>query len=167
MIYIGREHGLKLSGICLGGELFINAALQSNLNKTPQAIAKIGKLTNTQEKLVFLLQCIPGRIQHLLATVPINLSRDFARQHDEAIMNAVAEVLDIGTLTPRDKLFMQRKISDHGLGLRSMEANLEFLFLAGFIKTVKSITMAFPNFLPPYSSPWKPSQATVVNLRMR
>jgi len=29
-----------------------------------------------------------------------------------------------------------------------MEANLEFLFLAGFMKTVKSITAAFPNFLP-------------------
>ncbi len=65
-------------------------------------------------------------------------------------MNAVAEVLDLGTLTPRDKLLMQRKISDHGLGLRSimMEANLEFLFLAGFMKTVKSINTAFPNFLP-------------------
>ncbi len=105
-------------------------------------IAKIGKLTNTQEKLVFLLQCIPGLIQRPLATVPMNLSRDFARQYDEAIMNAVAEVLDLGTL------LMQRKISDHGLGLCSMEANLKFLLLAGFMKTVKSITTAFPNFLP-------------------
>jgi len=94
----------------------------------------------------------------------MNLSRDFARQHDEAIMNAVAEVLDLGTLTPRDKLLMQRKISDHGLGLRSMEANLGFLFLAGFMKTVKSITTAFPNFLPTLLST---SQAMVVNLPMR
>ena len=82
----------------------------------------------------------------------MHLSRDFARQHDEAIMTAVAEVLDLGVLTPRDRLLMQRKVSDHGLGLRSMEANLEFLFLAGFMKTVKSITMAFPNFLPVLSS---------------
>ena len=29
-----------------------------------------------------------------------------------------------------------------------MEANLEFLSLAGFMKTVKSITTAFLNFLP-------------------
>jgi hypothetical protein len=137
-----------LSGIPLGGEPFINAALKSNLDKTLHAIANIGKLQNTQEKLVLLLQCIPGRIQHLLAAIPMSLSRDFARQHDDAIMNAVAEVLDLGTLTPRDKLLMQRKLSDHGLGLRSMEANLEFLFLAGFMKTVKSITAAFPNFLP-------------------
>ena len=41
---------------------------------------------------------------------------------------------------------MQRKISNHGLGLRSMESNLEFLFLAGFMKTVRSIRHAFPNF---------------------
>ena len=41
VIYVGREHGFKLSGIPLGGELFINAALQSNLDKTLHAIAKI------------------------------------------------------------------------------------------------------------------------------
>ncbi len=58
----------------------------------------------------------------------MNLSRDFARQHDEAIMNAVAKVLDLGTINPRDKLLMQCKISDHGLGLQSMEANLELRF---------------------------------------
>ncbi len=152
--------------IALSGELFINAALQSNLDKTLHAITKLGKLTNTQEKLVLLLQCIPGRIEHLLAAVPMNLSRDFARQHDEAIMNAVAEVLDLGTLSSRDNLLMQRKISDHGLGLRSMEANLEFLFLANLLKTVKSITTAFPTFSPSYCPPWKPSQDTVVNLQM-
>jgi hypothetical protein len=79
----------------------------------------------------------------------MSLSRNFDRQHDDAIMHAVAEVLDLGTLIPRDKLLMQQKHSDHGLvGLQSMEANLEFLFLAGFMNTVKSITTAFPNFLP-------------------
>ena len=113
----------------------------SLFTKTLHAIANIAKLKCTQEKLILLLQCIPGRIQHLLAAVPMHISRDFARHHDEAIMTAVADVLDLGTL-------MQRKISDHGLGLRSMEANLEFLFLAGFMKTVKSITMAFPHFIP-------------------
>jgi len=141
-----------LSVIPLGGEPFITSALKRNLDKTLHAIANIARLENTQEKLILLLQCIPGRIQHLLAAVPMHLSRDFACQHDEAIMNAVAEVLDLGTLTPRDRLLMQRKISDDGLSLRSMEANLEFLFLAGFMKTVKSITTAFPNFLPVLSS---------------
>jgi hypothetical protein len=33
VIYVGREHGFKLSGIPLSGELLINAALQSNLDK--------------------------------------------------------------------------------------------------------------------------------------
>ncbi len=75
----------------------------------------------TQEQLILLMQCIPGRIQHLLAAVTMHLSRDFARQHDKVIMTAVADVLDLGVLTPRDRLLMQRKISDHGLGLRSMD----------------------------------------------
>ena len=147
VIYIGGDMGFTLSGIPLGGEQHITAALQNNLNKTTHIIANIAKLTNVQEKLILLLQCIPGRIQHLLSAVPTHLSRYFARQHDEAIMNAVAAALDLGILTERDKLLMQRKISNHGLGLRSMESNLEFLFLAGFMKTVKSIRHAFPNFL--------------------
>ena len=146
VIYIGRDAGFKLSGIPLGGEQYIRTVLQNNLDKTKHIIANISRLTNVQEKLILLLQCIPGRIQHLLAAVPPHLSRDFARQHDEAISAAVANALELGTLTGRDKLLMQRKISNHGLGLRSMETNLEFLFLAGFMKTVRSIRHAFPNF---------------------
>jgi hypothetical protein len=91
------------------------------LDKTKEVIANICKLNNAQEKLVLLLQCIPGRIQHLLAAVPIHLSRDFAKQHDEAISTAVAATLELGDLNERDKLQMQKKISNHGLGLRSME----------------------------------------------
>ena len=63
------------------------------------------------------------------AAVLIHLSRDFAEQHDEAISTAVAATLELGDLNERDKLLMQRKISNHGLGLRSMEKNLEFSFL--------------------------------------
>jgi hypothetical protein len=69
-------------------------------------IANICKLNNTQEKLILLLQCIPGRIQHLLAAVPMHLSRDFAKQHDEAISKAVAATLELGELTDRDKLLL-------------------------------------------------------------
>ena len=58
----------------------------------------------------------------------MHLSRDFAKHHDEAISTAVAATLELGDLDERDKLLMQRKISNHGLGLRSMEKNLEFLF---------------------------------------
>ena len=114
VIYVGRENGFMLSGIPLGGEPFITAALKRNLDKTLHAIANIASLENTQKKLILLLQCIPGRIQHLLAAVPMHLSRDFACRHDEAIMNTVTEVLDLGTLMPRDRLLMQRKILDHG-----------------------------------------------------
>ena len=74
-------------------------------------------------------QCIPGRIQHLLAAVPIVLSRSFAQQHDEAISSAVAAILDIGELNERDKLLMQRKISKHGLGLKSMGKKWSFFSL--------------------------------------
>ena len=80
------------------------------------------------------------------------LIKTFAHEHDEAITTAVADALDLGPLTKRDKLLMQRKLSNHGLGLCSMEANLEFLFLAGFMKTVKSITSAFPHFNPTLAS---------------
>ena len=99
VIYIGSETGFTLSGIPLGGERHIIDVLQNNLNKTKNLIANISRLTNVQERLILLLQCIPGRIQHLLAAVPMHLSRDFARQHEEAITAAVANALNLGTLT--------------------------------------------------------------------
>ena len=61
----------------------------------------------------------------------MNLSRDFAKQHAEALFSAVAATLELGHLPDRDRLLMQRKVSNHGLGLRK---NLEFLFLAGFMR---------------------------------
>ena len=76
----------------------------------------------------------------------MNLSRGFAKQHDEALFSAVAATLELGQLTDRDRLLMQRKVSNHGLGLRSMEKNLEFLFLAGFMRSITSIKHTFPNF---------------------
>ena len=76
----------------------------------------------------------------------MNLSIDFAKQHDEALFCAVAATLELGYLTERDRLLMQRKISNHRLGLRSMEKNLEFLFLAGFIRSITPIKHTFPNF---------------------
>ena len=76
----------------------------------------------------------------------MNLSRDFTKQHDEALFSAVAATLELGHLTDRDRLLMQRKVSNHGLGLRSMEKNLEFLFLADFMRSITSIKHTFPNF---------------------
>ena len=70
-------------------------------------IADICKLSNTQEKLVLLLQCIPGRIQHLLAAVPMNLSRDIAKQHDEGdfgLGRQLADALSILHKLPSAKL---------------------------------------------------------------
>ncbi len=96
-------------GISLRSEQYITTALQNNLNKTKNIIANISKLTNVQENPILLLQCITGKIQHLLAAKPMHLSRDFARQHDDAITTAVANALDLGTLTNRDKFLMQRK----------------------------------------------------------
>ena len=60
VIYIGRDRGFNLSGVPLGGENYILAKLQENLDKTKEVIANICKLKNTQEKLVLLLQCIPA-----------------------------------------------------------------------------------------------------------
>jgi hypothetical protein len=146
VIYVGHQEGFSLSGIPLGGEVYIREKMQTNLTQTKEVIKQILTLNNTQEKLILLCQCIPGRIQHLLAATPMEVSRTFAQQHDEALYTAMATVLDLGELNQRDKLLMQRKISNHGLGLRSMEKNLEFLFLAGFMRSAKSIQQAFPNF---------------------
>ena len=81
VIYIRGRDGHTISGIPIGGDDYISTVfLQDNLDKTRSVIDSIKKLDNTQERLILLLQCIPGRIQP--ATVPMHLSRDFARQHN-------------------------------------------------------------------------------------
>ena len=98
---INRDRGFSLSGIPLGGEDYFTSKLQVNLDRTKKVIADICKLSNIQEKLVLLLQCIPGKIQHLLAAIPMNLSRDFAKQHDETLFGAVVATLELGNLTEK------------------------------------------------------------------
>ena len=78
------------------GDDYIKATRKLGQDEGSHCVADICKLSIIQEQLVFLLQCIPGRIQHLLAAVPMNLSRDFAKQHDEALFSAVAATLELG-----------------------------------------------------------------------
>jgi hypothetical protein len=77
----------------------------------------------------------------------MSVSREFAIKHDALIQNAVAEVLGLGVLNDRDLLQIQRKVSNHGLGLRNMEHNLEFLFFSGFARSIKTIRDGFPHFM--------------------
>ena len=58
----GSKHGFSLSRIPLGGNQYIISKLQQNLDNVREVIANICKLKNVQEKLILLLQCIPGRI---------------------------------------------------------------------------------------------------------
>ena len=59
MIYVGREHGFKLSGIPLGGELFINAALQSNLDKTDSENRKTDEHTRETRSFIAMYSTDP------------------------------------------------------------------------------------------------------------
>jgi hypothetical protein len=145
--YIGNEVGFKLSGIPMGGDEYIRQHMRQKLDETRRLIDDILKLDKVQDKLLLLLYCIPGRMQHLLAAVPISVSRDFAIEYDAAIQNAVAQVLGLGTLNARDLLQIQRKVSNHGLGLRSLEYSLEFLFFSGFARSIKTIREGFPHFM--------------------
>jgi len=145
--YIGSQLGFKLSGIPMGGDEFIRQQMQINFDSTKQVVENILKLDRVQDQLLLLLYCIPGRIQHFLAAVPMSVSREFAIKHDALIQNAVAEVLGLGVLNDRDLLQIQRKVSNHGLGLRNMEHNLEFLFFSGFARSIKTIRDGFPHFM--------------------
>ena len=131
----------------MGGDEFIRQQMRLKLDETKRVIDDILKLDRVQDKLLLLLYCIPGRLQHFLAAVPMSISRDFAIEHDASVQRAVADVLGLGTLNERDRLQIQRKVSNHGLGLRSMEYNLEFLFFSGFARSIKTIREGFPHFM--------------------
>ena len=77
--------------------------------------------------------------KHILAVVIPSILREFIQHHDITIREAVASVLDLRSLTERDTLLMEKKTCNHWFGLRRMEGNLEFLFLAGFMPTAGTI----------------------------
>jgi hypothetical protein len=84
-----------------------------------------------------LRSCIPGRIPHLLNVVDPMISREYAIRHDTLIQTALATVFELNdAFTEREKLQLQRKLSDHGLGFRSMEHSVSFLFLSGFARAM-------------------------------
>jgi hypothetical protein len=145
--HLSDNTGFKISGIPQGGTNYIMEQMQHNLDATKTTIQNILRLERIQDKLLLLLYCIPGRIQHLLSVVPPSISRTYAQQHDDALREAVASTLQLGQLRERDILQFQRKISNHGLGLRSMEENLDFLFLSGFARSIKTIQESFPHFV--------------------
>ena len=74
-----------------------------------------------------------------MTVVPISLLRSFAH---EAISNAVAPTLYQEELTKKDKPMMQRKISKHGLGLKSVKTKTCFYSLQ-FSGSIKSIKLTF------------------------
>jgi hypothetical protein len=130
----------------MGGDEFVHQQMQQNFDDTKVVVDNILKLDRVQDQLLLLLYCIPGRIQDLLAAVPMSILREYAIKHDALLQNAVAEVLGLGILSERDLLQIQRKISNHGLGLRSMEFSLEFLFFSGYARSIKTIRDGFPHY---------------------
>ena len=74
--------------------------MQENIDSATSVVEAITtKLLSKQEKI----------IQHLLTAETSKISREFARQHDVVIREVVASVLDLGSLTERDTLLLQKK----------------------------------------------------------
>ena len=114
--------GIKIGGTPLGSIAYLRSIMQANIDKTAKAIDAIMLLPSKQQQLLMLRSCIPGRIPHLLNAVDPMISREYAIQHDTLIQTALATVFELNdAFTEREKLQLQRKLSDHGLGFCSME----------------------------------------------
>ena len=139
--------GFTLSGVPQGGRRYIELQLENKLTATLRIIDDVLKLERVQDQLLLLLYCIPGRIQHLLAAIPMDISMPFARRHDEALRNAVAQVLQLGQLTQRHLTDAKEGFESRNgtSGLRSIESNHEFLFLSGFARSIRTIQKSFPH----------------------
>ena len=87
--------GFTLSGVPQGGRRYIELQLENKLTATLRIIDDVLKLERVQDQLLLLLYCIPGRIQYLLAAIPMDISRPFARKHDKALRNTVAQVFSL------------------------------------------------------------------------
>ena len=159
--------------IPLGGDDYITSKLQERLDKTKRVIADICELSNIQEKLVLLLQCIPGRIQHLLAAVPMNLSRGFAKQHDEALFSAVAATLKLGQLSNWGNSLKETDCSCRekylimDLACVAWRRIWNSFFLLASCGQLRRSSTRFPTLTAPYSTRYKEILVSDANLLMR
>ena len=81
----------------------------------------------------------------LLGAVPPGISKEFAEQHDGLVYGALARILDIpGKFTLREYWQVQRRLSDHGFGFRSMAESRDFLFVSNFARCIKLLMVRFP-----------------------
>ena len=62
------------------------------------------------------------------------------------VYGALARILDIpgGRFTMREYWQVQRRLSDHGFGFRSMAGSREFLFVSNFARCIKLLKARFP-----------------------
>ena len=82
---------------------------------------------------------------HLLSAVPPGISKEFAERHDEMVYGALARILNIpGKFTMQEYWQVQRRLSDHGFGFRSMAESRQFLFISNFARYMKLLTVRFP-----------------------
>jgi hypothetical protein len=86
------------------------------------------------------------RIVNLLGAVPPGISKEFAERHDVMVYGALARILDMsgGSFTIREYLQVQRRLSDHDFGFRSMAESREFLFISNFARCIKLLKSRFP-----------------------
>jgi len=135
------DGGVTIGGTPIGGDAYCHRAMQGYIEETRKAIQSIMTLTSRQEQLLMLRSCIPGRITHLVSVLPPGLTREYAEQHDQMLHSALKDIMGIdGQFTLREKLQLQRKLSSHGFGFRSISFNLNFLFLDGFAKSVRCLS---------------------------
>lgn len=79
------DRGIKILGTPIGSPAFVESKAKEAVEEKAQLLNFLPKLPSLQSAWLLLYFCAVPRINHLLRTVPPELARSFAQDHDNSI----------------------------------------------------------------------------------
>ena len=118
-----EDRGITVLGTPVGTQEFVLKQARDRIETELEFLRWIKKIPDLQCAWNLLLYCASPRMNHTLRTLPPDLSADYARNHDAAMRDCLAQLLQRPQISDEASLLMTSlctmKQSHGGLGLRS------------------------------------------------
>lgn len=133
-----HEQGLKVLGVPVGSDAYIQHHLRQTTNAHQQLLQHILDLQDLQASWFLLLYCASPRANYLLRNLPPTATTIFAADHDLSVGATLAELLQAGPVSATALAQAHLPLAQGGLGLLSASAHAPAAYWASWVDTLPS-----------------------------
>jgi hypothetical protein len=125
------QGGIVLLGAAIGTDEYCEAHLDDVIAETREILEAIARIDSKQVQLILLRYCAADRATFSLRVSPPSITGGFAREHDSAIVGALAGLQGFRAKSPLwDTLVSLPTRQMGGMGLRSAQQTANLAYLA-------------------------------------